>query len=90
MANPLPNENELYERIKKENITIHPVVWELLTHHIGNDLALVTMPLEMMLDPKYPIEITKDKAKSMLEHAMSIKDLIHKLKDATGRPTSTF
>ena len=86
MANPLPNEAELYERIKKENITIHPIIWELLTHHIGNDLGMVTMPLEMMLDPKHPISLTPKRAKSMLEHAMSIKDLINKLKDAIGKP----
>lgn len=86
MANPLPNEDELYERIKKENITIHPVIWELLTHHIGNDLGMVTMPLELMLDPKYPIKLTPEKAKSMLEHAMSIKALINKLRDAIGKP----
>ena len=86
MANPLPNEDELYERIKKEKITIHPVIWELLTHHIGNDLAMVTLPLEMMLDPLYPIPLTPGKAKLALEHAMSIKGLIKKLKDAIGKP----
>ena len=88
MANPLPNEDELYEKIKKENITIHPIIWELLSHHIGNDLAMVTMPLEMMLDKSYPIPLTPEKAKSVLEHAMSINELINKLKKATGRPTA--
>lgn len=88
MANPLPNEDELYERIKKEKITIHPVIWDILTHHIGNDLSLVTMPLELMLDPTHPIPLTNEKAKSMLKHAMLIKELINKLKDAIGKPNT--
>lgn len=85
MANPLPNEKELYERIKNEKITVHPVIWELLSHHIGNDLCMVTAPLEMMLDKKYPIPLTEDKAKNMLKHAFLIKELIFKLREATGR-----
>jgi hypothetical protein len=85
MANPLPNEDELYERIKKEKITIHPVIWELLTHHIGNDLSLITMPLQSVLDPLHPKPITAEKAKSMFEHAMLIKGLIEKLRDAIGK-----
>ncbi len=38
MANPLPNEDRLYEYIRQEGITIHPVLRELINHHIRNDL----------------------------------------------------
>lgn len=86
MANPLPNEDELYEKIKKEKITIHPVIWEILTHHIGNDLSLITMPLENALDPEHPIPLTDEKAALMLTHAKLIKELIDKLKVAIGKP----
>ena len=81
MANPLENEDELYARIEKEKITIHPVVWELLTHHIGNDLIMITMGLQTsLLDSVNPKPLTKEKAAKMLECAFNIKTLMEKLK----------
>jgi len=86
MANPLSNEDELYKKIKQENIQIHPIVWELLTHHIGNDLSMITMGLQTsLLDPDYPKPLTKEKARKMFASALNIKGLIEKLKKATGR-----
>lgn len=86
MANPLSNEDELYERIKQEKIEIHPIIWELLTHHIGNDLSMITMGLQTsLLDPEYPKPLTKEKAQKMFDGALNIKGLIEKLKKATGR-----
>ena len=86
MANPLSNEDELYERIEKEKIDIHPIVWELLTHHIGNDLSMITMGLQTsLLDPDYPKPLTKEKAQKMLDSALNIKKLVDRLKKATGR-----
>jgi hypothetical protein len=45
MANPLPNENEIYEKIKKENITVDPLIWELLSHNIRNDIHCISLSL---------------------------------------------
>ena len=42
MANQLRNENEIYETIKKESIQVHPLVWELINHHVRNDLMLLS------------------------------------------------
>ena len=42
MANPLPDEEAIYEMIKKEKITIPPKVWELINHHIRNDLNRIS------------------------------------------------
>jgi hypothetical protein len=42
MANPLPDEDNIYEMIKRENIRIHPRVWELINHHIRNDLNRIS------------------------------------------------
>ena len=86
MANPLGNEKELYERIKKEKIEIHPIIWDLLSHHIGNDLYAITMGLQTtVLDPLHPKPLTEEIAKKMLERAFNIKELIYKLREATGR-----
>lgn len=43
MANPLPNETQIYEQIKRENLTIDPVVWELVNHHIRNDMNVISI-----------------------------------------------
>ncbi len=43
MANPLPNEEEVYRRIEEENINIPSFVWELLDHHIRNDLNVISL-----------------------------------------------
>ena len=86
MANPLSNEDQIYERIKQEKIEIHPIIWELLTHHIGNDLYMITLALQTsLLDQKYPKPLTKEKAEMMYKYALNIKGLMEKLKKATGR-----
>jgi len=43
MANPLPNEQEIYDNIKKRQITIDPDLRELINHHIRNDLNHINM-----------------------------------------------
>lgn len=86
MANPLDNEKELYERINKEKIEIHPIIWDLLSHHIGNDLYAITIGLQTtVLDPLHPKPLTEEIAKKMLDRAFNIKDLMHKIRAATGR-----
>lgn len=45
MANPLGNEEELYEKIKREHITVDPIIWGLLKHHLNNDLGMISLGL---------------------------------------------
>ena len=85
MARSLSNEDEIYEKIEKEKITIHPVVWELMTHHIGNDLSIITMALDGTVLSNRPKPLDKETAQKMHDHAFNIKALISKLREATGR-----
>jgi hypothetical protein len=48
MANPLRDEDKIYEKIKKENITVHPLIWELISHHIRNDLFMLSLPIDSL------------------------------------------
>ena len=81
MANPLPNEPEVYERIKQESITVHPLVWELLNHHINNDLYAINLIVgSTVLDGE---NMTEDNARRVLKHTKEIKDFLNKLSDAT-------
>ncbi len=43
MANPLPNEEEIYQKIEQENLSVHPLIWNLINHHIRNDLQAISM-----------------------------------------------
>lgn len=45
---------ELLEKIKNENIPIHPTVWSLLTHVLGNRAYAISLNLEDLLaTPKW-------------------------------------
>jgi hypothetical protein len=49
-----PYVEELLEKIKNENITIHPTVWSLLTHVLGNRTYAIILNLGDFLDtPKW-------------------------------------
>ena len=45
MANPMPGEEQIYERIKRDNVKVDYEVWELLNHHIRNDTNAIAMAL---------------------------------------------
>ena len=86
MAKPFPDEGEMYEKIRQDKITIHPVIWDLLTHHIGNDIQIIMANLEVtILDPEHPKPFTKEMAQQTYEHALSIRALMNKLRKATGK-----
>lgn len=48
MANPLPEEGKIYEKIKKENIRLNPLLWELISHHIRNDIYLISLSIDSL------------------------------------------
>jgi len=41
MANPIPNEQELYEEIQQDGVYLDPRIWKILSHHIGNDIQVI-------------------------------------------------
>lgn len=83
MANPLSNEQEIYERIKKERIIIHPLVWQLIGHHIGNDLYIINLIIGATILDKEPL--SEENAKKILEHTKEIQNFLDKLEEATKR-----
>lgn len=59
MANPLQNEEEIYERIKKEKLKIDPIIWELINHHIRNDVNVISIAIgDMYLLPPWILKWT--------------------------------
>lgn len=76
MANPLKDEEQLYEDLKKRGVVLDPVVWELLNHHIRNDLMVISMAISSLLfTPRWILQTT----------SFMIK-LFHKLTFQQGSP----
>ena len=48
MGNPLSNEEQIYSLIEQEKVYIHPLFEELLSHHIGNDLHIIMLTIEVL------------------------------------------
>ena len=46
MANPLKNEDELYIKLKQQGVSVDPVIWEIINHHVRNDLQAIVLNME--------------------------------------------
>lgn len=81
MANPMHNEQEIYEKIKKENISIHPLIWQLIDHHINNDLYMINLIIgSTVMEGE---SLSTENAKKILSHSDNIKGFLEKLAKAT-------
>ena len=49
MANPLPNEEDIYQKIETQNLKIDSSIWELIDHHIRNDLQVIAVAISNIL-----------------------------------------
>lgn len=55
---PDPYEEELFQKIKEEKITVDPVVWSLLNHVLGNRLYSINLILGDFLDtPRWILNV---------------------------------
>ena len=80
MANPLVNEREIYKKIKDEGIVVHPVVWELVNHHVRNDLYLVSIAVgSLQVIPKW-----------ILKAASSFIKFLYKVSFQPGPPPESL
>ncbi|MFH1338317.1 MAG: hypothetical protein ABIH40_00495 [Candidatus Omnitrophota bacterium] len=77
MANPLPNEKELFEQIKTERITVEPGIWDLLYHCIGDDITAINLLCAYYLCRKEPVPVLE--AKKILVYTRDIRDIIRKI-----------
>ncbi len=71
MANPLPNEAELYQKIKGEKIEIDPKIWTLIYEHIGNAVTVINLIVSYFLEANKPMPI--EEAKKIIDYTRTIK-----------------
>ena len=85
MANPLLNEAQIYQRIKNERIKIHPLVWELIDHHIGNDIQAMQFITGNYVASSNPEDIPSEDGKKILARCEEVRKFLKKLKEATKK-----
>jgi len=85
MANPLSNEKELYEKIEKEKLIIPSAVWQLLEHHIGNDVYAISLIAGTYVTGQDKEPIPVPDGEKIIKHCEGIRQLLKKL-GAAARP----
>ena len=83
MANPLSEEKELYAKIEKEKLSIPRPIWELIEHHLGNDVYAITLIASSHITGDDREPIPPDEAKKIVEHCLEIKKFLDKIRSAT-------
>ena len=83
MANPLSNEKELYERIEKGKLTIPLVIWELIDHHLGNDIYAISLIAGLHVTGEDKESIPVEDGQKIIKHCEEIKQFLKKLSETT-------
>ena len=80
MCNPLNDEKKIYEVIEKEHLGIPPLIWQLLDHHLGNDLYVITLIAgsHVIRDAQEPIPAAE--GKKIIERCQEIRRFLQKLR----------
>ena len=77
MANVHTNEQELYDRIKNENISIHPLVWDTLYLYLGDYISGINFITSYYVEKNEPISI--EDSRKILAYTQKIKEIVDKL-----------
>jgi hypothetical protein len=80
MCNPISNEKEIYEKITKEKLAIPSAVWQLLDHHLGNDLYVITLIASSHVTGERKESIPPEEGKKIIEHCKEIRRFLQKLR----------
>jgi hypothetical protein len=77
MANPLPNEEALYKKIKDDGITVPFFVWDAMYNLLGDNVSYINFQAAYYIDQDRPISISD--ARKMLDYTMLSMDIVHKI-----------
>ena len=88
MANPLPNEKELYKRIYRERISMDPQVWDLLYNRVGDDITTINLLCQLHLCDCQPIPVQE--ARKILTYTRHIKELLSHITNISDDKQKTF
>ncbi|MBI4706913.1 MAG: hypothetical protein HY761_03185 [Candidatus Omnitrophica bacterium] len=83
MANPMSDEQRIYEKIEKEKLIIPSVIWELLDHHLGNDVYTISLIAGSHVTGQEKEPIPIEDGEKIVKHCVEIKKFLQKLNEAT-------
>lgn len=69
----------------KENIPLHPIIRDMFTHHVNNDLNIINLVVYDCIDPEETKPMPQDHISQILEHTRAIREFLEKLRQATFR-----
>jgi hypothetical protein len=85
MCNPLNNEEKIYEVIKHEHLDIPPLIWELIDHHLGNDLYIINLIAGSHVVGKDKNPIPVEQGEKIIKYCKEINLFFRKLKEVTNK-----
>jgi len=85
MCNLLNNEREIYAKIAKEKLAIPAIVWELLDHHLRNDLNVISVIAGLYIATDAQEPIPPEEGRKIVERCQEISRFLKKLKKRTER-----
>ncbi len=77
MAKPLSNEQQLYNRIRTEKITVPLLIWDLMYHYVGDDISAITQIVLTFwrVNESIPVE----DAQKIKGHTVRINETVNKI-----------
>lgn len=76
-------EEDLFKQYRVENITLHPIIREMLTHYIGNDVFRINLIVGDSIDPAGPQPIPIDNLYKIIDCTHTLKVFMDRLREAT-------
>lgn len=77
MAKPLSNEQQLYDRIRAEKITVPLLIWDLMYHYLGDDISAITQIALAYGAYNEPIPV--EDARKIQAHTTRINETVNKI-----------
>ncbi|MFA4889431.1 MAG: hypothetical protein WC628_07665 [Candidatus Omnitrophota bacterium] len=83
MARPLAGEAALYKKIEKEKLTIPDPIWELIDHHLGNDLYAISLIAGSHVMGEDKEAIPEEDGEKIINHIEGMRVFLNKLRYIT-------
>lgn len=80
----IQNDQSEFERIKKDNMILHPVIKEFFMHYVGNDTHVINLCVSLYLDPLDESPIPVEDAQKILARSNSMREFLDRLREATA------
>lgn len=77
MANPLPNEAQMYQKFKDEKVTIPAFLWDAIYNFLGDYVSEINFLATYYVEQSKPIPVAE--GKRILELTRKIMEVVHKV-----------